>query len=470
MPGPTHARSRHLIVAHAGCLALAGCASHDGGMPGVERRILDELRRDGIPAPDGDPLNRQHAATSGHAGERRLLPGTGPITLADLLAVAEAHNPTLAAARSEVGIAAGQVWQASLYPNPFLEVLSDEVPFESGFDQAISTVSVVQPIVLGDRLRAATDAAEAEQAASRARVELRVREIFGEIAQLHARLLAIRQADSLYGELAELGGQTLGMARTRFEARAAPETEVIRPQIELYQIDIARTRLATERTAAVQQLSLLLGGIHVDAGRLSGAVPERPAAIDLEALSTSLRDRHPAIVIADRDIDAATARLRRIKAERVPDLDVRVGAGYQGEFDEGIFEVGVGLPLPLWDNRQGDILSARYDLMRARQQRAATENDLLRRLAEVHGEYEAARAQLGTVRDQIVPAAVRSYEQTQEAYRGGRAAFLELLDAQRTLTEARATLIELSGGAAAARARIMQIAGSEPTQGPHDNP
>jgi cobalt-zinc-cadmium efflux system outer membrane protein len=99
--------------------------------------------------------------------------------------------------------------------------------------------------------------------------------------------------------------------------------------------------------------------------------------------------------------------------------------------------------------------------MRARQQRLALENDLLRRLSEVHADYESARTQLATVRDQIVPAATRSYEQTQEAYRGGRAAFLELLDAQRTLTEARATLVELSGTAAVARARIMQIVGSE---------
>jgi cobalt-zinc-cadmium efflux system outer membrane protein len=333
------------------------------------------------------------------------------------------------------------------------------VPFRTGVDEGVTTVSITQPFVIGDRLDAAVDAAEAEQAAKRAEVELRRREVFGEVAKLHSRLLTIQQAEALYEQLAELGDQTLHMARTRFEARAAPETEVIRPQIELYHLDLTRARLMSEAVAAEEQLSLLLGGIEIDTERLSGSVSDTPSALDRDALSAMVRREHPALVVADREIDASAARLARIKAERVPDLDVRAGIGYQGEAGEGIFEVGAGVMLPLWDNRDGDILSARFDLMRARQQRAAIEIQLLGRLAEVLGEYEAARVQLATMRDQIIPAAIRSYEQTQEAYRGGRAAFLELLDAQRTLTEARATLIELSGAAAAARAEVMQIVG-----------
>jgi cobalt-zinc-cadmium efflux system outer membrane protein len=421
----------------------------------MEARILDELRRDGIPAPGDESTPSTPAAPSA----RVTLPDTGPISLADLLALAQARNPALAAARAEVGITAAQAWQSSLYPNPRLEIAAEEVPFSSGFDQGITTVSLTQPIVLGDRLTAATDAAEAERAASRAKLDRTMRESFGEIAQLHARLLAIRQAQTLYNELAELGGRTLNMAQTRFEARAAPETEVIRPQIELHQIDLARARLTKENDSALNQLSLLIGGVHIDPQRLSGEVAESPPAIDLAAATAHVRQGHPALIVADREIAAADARLAGIEAQRVPDLDVRVGGGYKGETDEGIFEVGAGVLLPLWDSRQGDILAARYDLMRARQQRAATENQLLAQLAQVHGEYESARAQLATVRDQIVPAALRSFEQTQEAYRGGRAVFLELLDAQRTLTEARAMAIELSGAAAVSRARIMQIVG-----------
>jgi cobalt-zinc-cadmium efflux system outer membrane protein len=447
---------RCTTIVIVGAIGLIGCASHKYGAADVEQQILGELRRDGIPAPDVVGNAHQHSPS---LADQAALTGTGPITLADLLNAAEARNPAIAAARSDVGISAGEIWQASLYPNPQVELSSEEIPFSSGVDEGVTTLSLTQPIVLGDRLNAAVAAAEAQEAATRARMELSIREVFGEIAQLHARLLAIRQAEALYGELAELGNQTLTMARTRFEARAATETEVIRPQIELYQIELARARLASEKAAATTQLSAMLDGVVIDAERLAGDVTDNPPEVDLAALADVVRVQHPALVAADREADAAEARLRRIRAERMPDLDVHAGAGYHGERDEGIYEIGVGVTLPLWDNRQGKVLSERYALMRARQQRSVTESEILARLAEAHGEYEAARAQLQTVRDQIVPAANRSYEQTQEAYRGGRAAFLELLDAQRTLTEARATLIELSGAAAAARAKIMQIVG-----------
>src|SRR5262245_47652125 len=281
-------RYGYLALAAAAPMVMNGCAARtSSGVAGLEQQILEELRRDGVSSPS------ERSAPA----ESSPLPEIGPISLADLLAAAEVHNPDLAAARSEIGVAAGQAWQASLYPNPRLELSSEEIPFGAGggIDQGITTLSVIQPIVLGDRLRAAVDAAEAEKAASRARVQMAGREIFGEIAQLHARLLAIRQADALYGELADLGNQTLDLARTRFEARAAPETEVIRPQIELYQIDLVRTRLAKEEVVATQQLSLLLGGLGVDVNRLSGEVTDNPPAVDLDAIVTLVRSEHPAL-------------------------------------------------------------------------------------------------------------------------------------------------------------------------------
>ena len=443
-----------LIAMPLGTAGLSSCADRSPhGFNGLDD-VLSQLRSEGVPPPVDD----QTTYESSHNQDVELQ-REGPISLSDLLLMAKTRNPQLAAARSDIGINAGQAWQASLYPNPRLELSSEEVPFDSGVDDGITVISVSQPIVIGDRLHAAVDAADAQKSASRARLELAVRETFGEIAQLHAQLLAIRQADALYAELAELGGQTLSIATTRFEARAATESEVIRPQIELRQIELARARLMKEQQAAAEQLSLLIGGAPVDIERLSGEITDQFDDLDLQELSRLTRAEHPSLLVADREVDAAAAQVKRIRAERVPDLEVRAGVGYEGDADEEIYEIGIGAAVPLWDNRDGDVLSARFALMRARQERLVVENNLIKRLIAAHAEYESARAQLEIVTSQIVPAAKRSFEQTQEAYRGGHAAFLELLDSQRTLTEARTTFIELCGQAAIARARIMQIVG-----------
>ena len=418
-----------------------------------ERDILSELAHEGVSNPHHWPATQSANAAAID------LPASGPIALHDLLRVAETRNPAVAAARSEIGIAAGHAWQAARYPNPRIEVSTEEAPFDSGLDQGVTVASITQPIVIGERLRAGENSAVAAQAASRARAELQLREIFGRIAQLHAQIIANQRADVAYGELSMLGAETLRIAQMRFDARAAPETEVIRPQIELYQIELIRARLATERSAAVEQLSLLLGGVQLDASRLAQPQVDQLSPLPIEDLKSTVLHNHPALVLADREIDQAQANLNRIKAERVPDIDVRFGAGYKGETDEGIFELGAGMAIPLWDARQGDILAARFELMRARQRRAVAENELLTTLGLAQAEYETARTQLDGVRDQIVPAAQRSYELTMESYRGGHSSFLELLDAQRTLTEARATMFELNGAFGVAEARIHQIVG-----------
>jgi cobalt-zinc-cadmium efflux system outer membrane protein len=135
--------------------------------------------------------------------------------------------------------------------------------------------------------------------------------------------------------------------------------------------------------------------------------------------------------------------------------------GYNGERDTGVAEFGVGAEIPAWDARQGDILSARFGVVGARQRLAASEIDLLARLAGALGEYEAARVQLETFRDRIVPDARRAFTQTGDAYRAGNATFLDMLDAQRTLSDARVTLAELTAEAAEARAAVAGIVGPE---------
>lgn|GEM_PF-1304135 len=441
------------VAALAVSAALCSCAAIQLDASESEWQTVADLAHLGVPAPDQVASRDSALAAAAEVG----LPAEGPIQLADLWSSARRLNPRLAAARSGVGVAAGHALQSSLYPNPTIELSSEEVPFGPGvLNEGSTMVGVTQPIVIGNRLDAARNAARADQAVSEAQIELVERELFGEINVLHSRLITIRETDRLNAELSALAEQTLASAQARFDARAAPQTEVTKAEIEVYQIRLQRSRLAREQEAAGKQLALLVG-VAVDVSRLEGSLLATPQALDLARLDARLRDEHPALQVADREIEVAQARLEAIKAERTLDLDLHAGVGYRGESNEAVYELGVGVTLPLWDDRRGDILAGRYALMQARQRRQALEIDLLSALASVHGEYEASRAQLDSVRDQILPAAAHAFEQTTEAYRGGHASFLDVLDAQRTLTEARTTALELSGEVAAARARITQL-------------
>lgn len=429
--------------------SLQGC---DAPRPGSGRQILDELARARVPMPEGSVEPRETWPA---------LPVSGPITLADLLTSAEARNPDLATARSEVGIAAGRAWQTSLFPNPRVDLSTEDVAWRKGTSEAKTTVGFTQPIIIGGRRQAAMTSARAEQAARLAAVEGKRRVLFGEIAVAYARIIAVREQERLYGELHDLVAKTLSSAQTRFEAKAAPEVDVIRPRVELYRVEAAMARLRNERLSAMKELNLLVGDVTIDSERMEGALSLNPEELDAERLESSVKEFHPLLAVADRRIESASAKVSQVHAEATPDLDVRVGAGHNGALDSGVIDVGLGMTVPLWDRRQGDALSARFELMHARQDRAGIENDLLRQLAAALGEHEASRSQLDIFRDKIVPDARRSFEQTSEGYRAGRASFLDVLDAQRTFTEARVTLAELASATAAARAKVVQVVGPE---------
>lgn len=382
------------------------------------------------------------------------------ITLSDLLQSADRAHPDLQQARAAVGVAAGRARQARLYPNPTVGLRTDDIGF--GGDSVDTVAEVIQPVVIGDRLDAAGRAMDAAEAVRLAEIEAVRREVHGRITALHARVQNLATQISLVDELLQLAEQTLSIAEDRFAMRAVAEPDVIRPRIELAQLRADRGRLTRELEAAERQLGLELGTAPIRAGQLAPGVGWDAGPLDDELLRSAVAAGHPSILAAELAVQAAEAELERVGAERVPDLELGAGLGYSEERGAGFVEFGVGAELPIWDRRQGDLLAARYEVVRRRQALAAARTAVLSRLAEDLGAYRAAQDELTVLRDTVAPDADRAFRQIDEAYRAGRASFIDLLDAQRTLVGAKRTVVELAGLGSAARARVIAIVGIEP--------
>lgn len=381
------------------------------------------------------------------------------LSLSQLLDYAESSNPELKAARLAIGSATSLSWQAGLYPNPSIEITSGEIGFRA--DSANTVIGVRQPIVIGSRLHASVAEGTAQKKVFDAEV-VRVRlMIYGQIAELHAQVLGLNEQVLLVNELLSIAEQTLEIAELRFNERASAEPDVIRPRVEVYRLRADQIRISQELNTAQEQLGLLLNLKSVSAARLSDQIDLAPEPIRASVIREAVRNNHPILLVMDKKINAIEAKLNRIRAERVPDLQFHVGIGYSEEGDQGIAEIGVGAEIPLWDRRDGDIMAVRFDLMRVRQERVAVENQLLSELAGNLGEYASAVDQLNIIRDQVVPEAQRAFEQIEGSYRAGRASFIDLLEAQRSFIQSRRMLVELAGLAALSKARVAKMSGAE---------
>lgn len=443
-----------------GCVALVGCARMNEG-----DRILRDLRADGLlvesklrddPKPR-DGFGSQYASAA-------VLPTDGDITINQLLAIADERNPQLAAARMRTGMAGAEAWQASLYPNPTAGVESENVrPGHGGFGVSETTLRLSQPIIISDRRDAAIAAGDANRDAQQWRYEQVRRNVHGRIRKETATIVSLREAKALHNQLLELAQQMSGIAETRFEARATPQSDVIRAQIETSRIELSIERIDGEIATAAARLEALLGGERVEWSRIANAtntIQVDDQSSSLDEFQQQVRINHPAVLAANSDVVAAEQRVREQRALRIPDVTGSVGLGFDHADDESFVEFGVGLPLPIFDNNDGNILAARFDVMRARRDAESIANDLAAEIADAYHRAVSAQRRLRVFDDTLLNAASQAQEQSVAGYQAGRLSFLDMLDSQRTVVEASVTRSDLSQMLSVALADLAGLLGS----------
>lgn len=378
------------------------------------------------------------------------------ITLADLFRVAELGNPALAAAEASVSASAGRARQAGLYPNPIFELEVEELSTADP-DIRKDKVTVMQPIVISGRRGDAVASARAGEEAAAHVFEQTRRYIFRSIHSRWADLLYIREAEGVLVDLLGVAQQTLAIAQVRFEARAAPESQVTKALLETYEHEVARQRLAQQRARTEAELVALLGGVWIPMDRLASTLgAEIPAE---EAFERDLA-QHPSLGAAASRVEAAQAALRAAKSERVPDLGVFVSYGRARPTDNGFLEAGISVPIPLFNRNQGRVAEGHALVAETQAQMRFVEGDLQVTLAAANARHQAIRSELRTSNDLIQPAAEKGLAQAQEGYRAGRLPFLELIDAQRTYSNIRLRNLELRRDLVIAEAELLSLAGT----------
>jgi cobalt-zinc-cadmium efflux system outer membrane protein len=127
---------------------------------------------------------------------------------------------------------------------------------------------------------------------------------------------------------------------------------------------------------------------------------------------------------------------------RVPDLTVSVGRRRFEEIGQSAWVAAVSLPIPIFDRNQGARRAAMFELERAQRDAEAARIAFDAELAAAYQRLEAAM-QEATIADQdIVPAANAAFVAVEMGYREGKFGFLDVLEAQRTLFDARSLWLD----------------------------
>ena len=411
-------------------LVAAGCGSAPEALPWT---VVEAQERRFAPSPPAGPdlLSKEE------------------FTLADVLALVEAMNPQLASERGNVDLAQAALWEAKLYPNPSLLLEVEDYRTRDGATtgKMERSAGLAIPLVLSGRLGKAESAAAAERDGAALQYVWRRREILTEARRAFVLLLSARRGVELAGETRDLARAVRDASEERLRAQAAPEMEVLKAAVALAKAQIDLRSAEKEAELSLKSLHALMGNIDFPKDRMSGELVARFAIPSLEALRGQAVAAHPLLEAAAKRREAAGFDLELAEAERFTDPQLEITAGRDPE-DATILEAGITIPLPLFNRNQARIAKAGTRIRQADHQKDAARNDLLLRLTESYLTLAAAQDRVEIYTEEILTKAGKALDQTREGYRLGRFTYLDLLDSQRTLAEAKiayqAALLDLN--------------------------
>lgn len=98
--------------------------------------------------------------------------------------------------------------------------------------------------------------------------------------------------------------------------------------------------------------------------------------------------------------------------------------------------------IPVWNLNQGNIRAARADIVGAGADLDAKRNELVRDLADIHARHKTGQLLLARIESDILPNAEETQRLVQEGYSKGQLDVNRLLEAQRSLLEAKRDQID----------------------------
>ncbi|MDF9757541.1 TolC family protein [Pseudomonas hunanensis] len=384
--------------------------------------------------------------------------GAQGLSLDQALDAAFAQNPDFAAIGREIGIAEGERRQAGLIPNP---ELSWEVE-DTRRDTSTTTVTLSQALELGGKRGARIEVAEAGQAIARLELERQRNSLRADVIQAFHAALRAQTALELAQQSQALTERGLRVVEGRVRAGQSSPVEATRAQVQLAQAEAAVRRARTERGVANQTLTRLTGSAEARFDRLDASNLSPGPAPQTEPLLAKV-EQTAEWRLAAAQIERGDASLGSEKAQRIPNLTVSLGSQYSREARERVNVVGLSMPLPLFDRNQGNVLAAARRADQARDLRNAVELRLRSETRSALDQWGTAMGEVQAYDRTILPAAQQAVDTATRGFEMGKFAFLDVLDAQRTLIEARGLYLDALAQATDARAQVERIYGELPT-------
>ena len=373
--------------------------------------------------------------TSGNAGTSAayapITEPAAPLTLARALQLALANNPDIAVARREYAATEGALIQGQARPNPELSFMQEDTRSAT----RTSALQINLPIEMGGKRQARIDASLRGRELAAAELVQRQGEVRAAVIGAFFDVLSAQERIRLAQETLSLTQRVTDITGKRVIAGKISPVEETKARVAEAQVKVELSQAQGDLRISRQKLSSLWGNAMPRFERVDGAVvdlPEVPSVATLDrrvAVSPSLRR-------TEVELQRRVALTRVEQTKRTPDPTISLGLKRAPESTNQIL-FGVSVPLPFFDGNQGNLLEALRREDKARDEITANRLRLHSEVLQARERLLTARTEVDALRNEVLPGALSAFEAAGKGFDAGKFSFLETLDAQRTLIQAR---------------------------------
>ncbi|WP_229720953.1 TolC family protein [Dyella nitratireducens] len=418
------------------------------------------------------PSNAAAPLFAGHAACTFGPPGT-PLTLQEAIERALCNNPDTRDAWTVIEERAAAVGISKAAYLPTLSAtgegvhedsitrVRDHPELSSNYSTMVHSGDLSLSWILYDfgGRRATLDNAKALLSAAQANENAVLQQTFADAAKAYYAAVAAREQLRADEAVVQDAQNSLVAAQQRSNRGIAPITEVYQAQTAYRQAQIAQTRDQGQAMTAQGNLANVIALSPDTAMTLDGlddtTQPDETFQRSVSQLMAQAERTHPAIVAAEKELDAANAGVTQAKSQGRPTIKlvaqysqnnepVQLGLGlphYPATGHDGY--VGIQVSVPIFSG-----FATSYQVRQARaqvdQQSVAVDKAKQQVALQVWTSYQSLQTDRQNLiySSEMQSVATQAWESAQRRYRSGIGTILELLSTQTALAQARQQRIQ----------------------------
>ncbi len=373
------------------------------------------------------------------------------ITLEAIESIALSNNPTIAELVATTQKAAGFKTQVGLRANPTIGYNGNQLA-DVKTDQ--HTVFISQTIITADKLQLNRNVLNEALRAQLLQLEAQKYRVATDIRITFYTALAAQRRLSLIGDFQSVADKGLELAELRKQGQEGSQLDVVQAEVQKNEIDLLLQQAEVQYQAAWRELAALAGSPEMQPVPLLGDLPTEAADLDWQEVASMMVVSSPEYEAARARVSQARANISRQEIQKIPNLNVNLGAGSDQATGTGLINLVVGVPIPVFNRNQGNVSAAMAEYIRACREVERVQNSIKARLAVVSRDYGSSRVAVDRYARLILPNAAESLKLAEVAYKAGETSFVQVLVARRTYFDTNLRYVSSQALLGQARAQV----------------